>query len=117
MTREPITFKIQNLSYKDFTVVSGEPDLITLYPTHVEHKWKLTATVKGDDILVPETRSFIGISTIPKKHIQYTGAFYSHERKLYVVTIKSPVDEITQMLPTFKEASEIHRQILQWLYS
>lgn len=112
-----IEILVPQISYSGCEILEGEPDYFALHPTHVEYKWKFKARIALDDEgLVTEERSFNGIATIPKNKICHTGAGYTHDKKMFQVSVRCPGEEIILVVDSMKQARAIHKQIIDWLY-
>lgn len=113
-----IEFKVPPLSYNGCTITGGEPDYVALHPSHIEFKWKYEAKIMVDeDAGIEHEYKFNGVASIPKSQISYTEAGYTHEKNVYQVLVRSTGGELVLDFDSMKRAREIHKQIVDWLYS
>lgn len=113
-----VEFKVPQLSYNGCTILDGEPDYVALHPLHIEFKWKYEARILTDaEAGIEKDYKFNGVASIPKSHISYTEAGYTHEKNVYQVLVRSVGGELVLEFDNMKQARAIHKQITDWLYA
>lgn len=113
-----IEIKAPAIDFKNYKIVSGLPDLLTLYDTHIEKKWNYTADVgNNSDDLLPGKKKYLGETTILKKHIigvEWGWSLHSERYSIHVYTSAENA-EIGMLFETKEEAMKAKKVIEEWL--